>query len=186
MWKAVFHSRACFRGACSCAGAARVCATPASGRKKWRRSDAGAAHGRRCFCEGHADKPNPRSLSLSHSWVWKSWGSGTNPVTPFGWKQTMSWVFSVCFCDTQQLPGRRGGQRRASGRGCAGFKENQALQPQHLTLLLQTVCTLLKGSVQPDSCWDVYPHIFNLSLVWTHCSCGNMCSGYCFLPFLPS
>lgn len=53
---------------------------------------------------------------------------------------------------------------RASGRGCAGFKENQALQPQHLTLLLQTVCTLLKGSVQPDSCWDVYPHIFVFGL----------------------
>lgn len=47
----------------------------------------------------------------------------------------------------------------------------------------QTVCMLLKGSIQPDSCWDVYSHIYNFPLTWTNCSCFNIFSGYCFSPF---
>lgn len=60
-------------------------------------------------------------------------------------------------------------------RGCVQFNKNHVLQSkQDLTLMLQIVCMLLKGSIQSDSCWDVYSHIFNLSLAWTNCSCFNI------------
>lgn len=71
-------------------------------------------------------------------------------------------------------------------RGCVQFNKNHVLQSkQHLTLGLQIKCMLLKGSIQLDSCWDVYSHIFNLSLAWTNCSCFNISLDIVFHHFIP-